>query len=51
METRLFQSGNLSFEYLDSWEVEKANTSNNPDCIATLFKFSNFSNTYQFGGV
>ena len=38
METRLFQSGNLSFEYLDSWEVEKANTSNNPDCIATLSK-------------
>ncbi len=41
METRLFQSGNLSFEYLDSWEVEKANTINNPDCIATLSKGEN----------
>jgi hypothetical protein len=41
MGTNLFQSGNLSFEYLDSWEVEKANTSNNPDCIATLSKCEN----------
>lgn len=38
METKLFQSGNVSFEYLDSWEVEKADTFSNPDCIATLSK-------------
>ena len=41
MGTNLFQSGNVSFEYLDSWEVEKANTTNNPDCIATLSKGEN----------
>lgn len=38
METKLFQSGNVSFEYLDTWEVEKADTFSNPDCIATLSK-------------
>lgn len=41
METSLFQSGNLSFEYPDSWEVENANTINNPDCIATISKGEN----------
>jgi hypothetical protein len=41
METRLFQSGNLSFEYADTWEVEKADTFSNPDCIATLSKGEN----------
>lgn len=38
METKVFQSGNVSFEYLDTWEVEKADTFSNPDCIATLSK-------------
>ena len=41
MEYRLFQSGNLSFEYLDTWEAEKADTFSNPDCIATLSKGEN----------
>ena len=41
MEYRLFQSGNLSFEYLDTWETEKADTFSNPDCIATLSKGEN----------
>ncbi len=38
MESKLFQSGNVSFEYLDTWDVEKADTFSNPDCIATLSK-------------
>ena len=38
MELKLFQSGNVSFEYLDTWDVEKADTFSNPDCIATLSK-------------
>lgn len=38
METKLFQSGNVSFEYIDTWELEKADTFSNPDCIATLSK-------------
>lgn len=41
METRIFQSGNVSFKYPNSWEVEKADTTNNPDCIATLSKGEN----------
>ena len=41
MEFKLFQSGNLSFEYPDTWEVEKPDTANNPDCIATLSKGEN----------
>lgn len=41
MEKNLFKSGNISFEYLDSWTVEKADTFNNPDCIATLSKGEN----------
>ena len=38
METQLFQSGNVCFEYLDTWQIEKADTFSNPDCIATLSK-------------
>ena len=38
MQIKLFQSGNVSFEYLDTWEAEKADTLSNPDCIATLSK-------------
>ncbi|WP_407422032.1 hypothetical protein [Methanobrevibacter sp.] len=41
MQNRLFQSGNICFEYLDTWEVEKADTFSNPDCIATLSKGEN----------
>lgn len=41
MALKLFQSGNLSFEYDESWEVEDADTFNNPDCIATLSKGEN----------
>lgn len=41
MQKRIFQSGNVSFEYLDTWEVEKADTFSNPDCIATLSKGEN----------
>ena len=49
METKLFQSGNVSFEYLDAWEVEKADTFSNPDCIATLSKGeSNLLNVVAF---
>ena len=49
METKLFQSGNVSFEYLDTWEVEKADTFSNPDCIATLSKGeSNLLNVVAF---
>ena len=38
MESKVFQSGNLSFEYPDTWMLEEADTFNNPDCIATLSK-------------
>ena len=49
METKLFQSGNVSFEYLDTWDVEKADTFSNPDCIATLSKGeSNLLNVVAF---
>ncbi len=41
MQNRVFQSGNVIFEYLDTWEVEKADTFSNPDCIATLSKGEN----------
>lgn len=41
MEKKLFLSGNLSFEYPDTWEAENPDTSNNPDCIATLSKGEN----------
>ena len=49
METKLFQSGNVSFEYIDTWDVEKADTFSNPDCIATLSKGeSNLLNVVAF---
>lgn len=35
---RTFKSGKITFEYPDSWEVEKADILSNPDCIATLSK-------------
>lgn len=35
---RTFNTGRISFEYPDTWEVEKANILANPDCIATLSK-------------
>lgn len=35
---RTFNTGNISFEYLSPWEVEKADILSNPDCIATLSK-------------
>ncbi|MDO5823727.1 hypothetical protein [Methanobrevibacter sp.] len=31
-------TGNISFNYPDSWEVEKTDTLSNPDCVATLSK-------------
>jgi len=41
MNKNTFKSGNVSFQYLDTWIVEKADTFNNPDCIATLSKGEN----------
>lgn len=41
METRIFNKGNVTFEYPVIWELENADTSNNPDCIATLSKDEN----------
>ena len=35
---RTFNSGKITFNYPDSWEVEKADILSNPDCIATLSK-------------
>ena len=35
---RTFNSGKITFEYSDEWEVEKADILSNPDCIATLSK-------------
>ena len=35
---RTFNTGKITFEYPDSWEVEKADILANPDCIATLSK-------------
>ena len=35
---RTFNSGKITFNYPDSWEVEKADILFNPDCIATLSK-------------
>ena len=49
MVLKLFQSGNLSFEYDESWQIEDADTFNNPDCIATLSKGeSNLINIVAF---
>lgn len=35
---RTYNTGKVSFEYPDLWEVEKADIISNPDCIATLSK-------------
>lgn len=35
---RTFNTGRITFEYPDVWEVEKADILSNPDCIATLSK-------------
>lgn len=35
---RTFNNGKITFQYPDSWEVEKADILLNPDCIATLSK-------------
>lgn len=35
---RTFNSGKITFEYPNEWEVEKADILSNPDCIATLSK-------------
>jgi hypothetical protein len=35
---RTFNTGNITFAYPGTWEVEKADILSNPDCIATLSK-------------
>lgn len=35
---RTFNTGKITFQYPNSWEVEKADILSNPDCIATLSK-------------
>ena len=35
---KTFNTGKITFEYPDVWEVEKADILSNPDCIATLSK-------------
>lgn len=35
---KTFNSGYITFEYPNEWEVEKADILSNPDCIATLSK-------------
>ena len=46
---RTFNSGKITFEYPDEWEVEKADILSNPDCIATLSKGSdNLINAVMF---
>ena len=35
---KIFNTGKITFEYPQSWEVEKADILSNPDCIATLSK-------------
>ena len=35
---RTFNTGRITFQYPDSWEVEKADILSNPACIATLSK-------------
>ena len=35
---KTFNTGRVTFEYPNSWEVEKADILSNPDCIATLSK-------------
>lgn len=49
IEFRTFKSSKVSFKYLVTWEVEKANISNNPDCIATISKGEeNLLNVVEF---
>ena len=38
IKMRTFKTGQITFKYPDTWEVEKADTLSNPDCIATLSK-------------
>ena len=38
---KTFNTGKITFEYPNKWEVEKADILSNPDCIATLSKGSN----------
>jgi len=38
---RIFNTGKITFEYPDTWEVEKADILSNPDCISTLSKGQN----------
>ena len=46
---RTFNTGKITFEYSDVWEVEKADILSNPDCIATLSKGdSNLINAVMF---
>ena len=46
---RTFNTGKITFEYPDVWEVEKADILSNPDCIATLSKGdSNLINAVMF---
>ena len=33
-----FENKNIIFEFPDDWNVEKADVSNNPDCVAALSK-------------
>ena len=35
---KTFNTGNITFQYPETWEVEKADILSNPDCIATLSK-------------
>lgn len=35
---KTFNTGYITFEYPNEWEVEKADILSNPDCIATLSK-------------
>lgn len=46
---RTFNTGRITFQYPDEWEVEKADILSNPDCIATLSKGSdNLINAVMF---
>lgn len=38
MEMKTFNNNKITFKYPVSWENEKPDTFNNPDCIATLSK-------------
>ena len=38
MEFREVNTNNLNFKYPVTWEKERADTYNNPDCVATLSK-------------